>query len=118
MVWGFAFVAQRSAMNDMSPLLFNAIRFSMGGTVLALLFRKRFYVLAKQGGLKTHFRCATILGLFLCSAAACQQLAMVTAEAGKAGFVTSLYLVFIPLVLFVFYREKTSSSLLAILHFL
>ena len=112
MVWGFAFVAQRSAMDDMGPLFFNGLRFLMGGLVLLVIFRRRVAKLASQKALGDHVRTAFVLAAFLCSAAASQQFAMITAEAGKAGFITSLYLVFIPVMLLVLYKEKTSSSLL------
>jgi drug/metabolite transporter (DMT)-like permease len=112
MVWGVAFVAQRSAMNDIGPLFFNGIRFLLGGLVLLLIFSRRVTTLASQNRLGDHVRTAFKLAFFLCTAAACQQIAMITAEAGKAGFITSLYLVFIPVLLLVLYKEKTSPSLL------
>ena len=112
--WGFAFVAQRSAMDDLGPFLFNGLRFLAGGLTLLLIFRSRvtrLYVSASSN-LKDHMICAAKLAIFLFMGASCQQLAMISSEAGRAGFITSLYLIFIPLILLVVYRQKTNPALL------
>lgn len=88
-IWGFAFVAQRKGMEYLDPLLFNAIRFALGALVLAVI--RRIWSLAVMK--KTW-----MLGLVLFIAATFQQYGMIWTTAANAGFITGLYVVFVPLI--------------------
>jgi len=112
MIWGFAFVAQRVGMEYVGPYTYNAVRFALGGLSLYPLIiylkhknrnepqEKHLFVRQKRvGGL--------LLGLVLFSAASLQQVGLQYTTAGKSGFITGLYVVFVPLV-GVFFRHKTS----------
>jgi drug/metabolite transporter (DMT)-like permease len=95
-IWGFAFVAQRIGMDYIGPYLFNGIRFALGSLVLLpLLYRKR-KTLTDTFTLKKIVP-GLILGVILFTAAACQQIGMVSTSAGKAGFITALYVVLVPI---------------------
>ncbi|MCB0339094.1 MAG: EamA family transporter [Bdellovibrionales bacterium] len=97
-IWGFAFVAQREGMEHLGPFFFNGIRFLLGGLVLLPICVKN---LAHKNGeivVKEQIRSGLILGVLLFLGASFQQVGIVTTTAGKAGFVTSLYLVFVPMV--------------------
>jgi len=94
-IWGFAFVAQRTAMKDMAPLAFNAIRFALGALSLVpalLFFRSQHHAPAK-----VRLVLGCLLGVVLFVAASFQQVGMVCTTSGKAGFITSLYVVIVPL---------------------
>jgi len=102
-IWGFAFVAQRAGMRHIGPFTFNGIRFLLGSLSLLpvlLLVRRR-----KRGpgdstrpaSSSTRLRLA-LLGLVLFGAAALQQMGLVYTTAGKAGFITGLYVVIVPLL--------------------
>lgn len=112
MIWGFAFVAQRVGMEYIGPFTYNAVRFALGGLSLyPLIFylkgknrnepqEKYLFVRQKRvGGL--------LLGVVLFLAASLQQVGLQYTTAGKSGFITGLYVVFVPLV-GVFFRHKTS----------
>ena len=112
MIWGFAFVAQRVGMEYIGPFTYNAVRFAIGGLSLyPLIFylkgknrnepqEKYLFVRQKRvGGL--------LLGVVLFLAASLQQVGLQYTTAGKSGFITGLYVVFVPLV-GVFFRHKTS----------
>ena len=93
-IWGNAFVAQRVAAAHVGPFLFNGVRFLVGGLVLLPVAGRRLGSLERRevvgGGLA---------GLVLFAAAILQQAGMAFTTAGKAGFITGLYVVLVPLFL-------------------
>lgn len=102
-IWGFAFVAQRVGMETMGPHLFNSVRFLMGGIVLIpvvyWLQVKRPQRSGAKSSNQTHLLLAGILaGSFLCAGATLQQVGLQYTTAGKAGFITGLYIFFVPAV--------------------
>lgn len=101
--WGFAFAFQRSAMDATGPFTFNGIRFIAAGFLVAIL-SKFFGEKYSPKLLKTGL----ILGFFLFTGASLQQVGMQYTSAGKGGFVTSLYLLFVPITLLIFWKEKIS----------
>ena len=102
-IWGFAFVAQRSSMAHIGPFTFNAIRFFIGGLALIPLMLTLDWQRVSAGKPVTGWHGRTLLaggvvaGLILFAAASLQQMGIVFTTAGKAGFITSLYVVLVPL---------------------
>ena len=87
-IWGFAFAFQKKGMDFIGPFLFTGLRFILGSlVVLPFLFRK-----GEQGGFKESI----ILGFLLFAGVSLQQVGIVYTTAGKAGFITGLYVVFVP----------------------
>jgi len=99
-IWGFAFVAQRAGMEHIGPFLFNAIRFALGGAALLplLLLRRKARRTKRRSGGKRVLAGYFAAGVVLFAAASLQQGGIVYTTAGKAGFITGLYLVIIPLL--------------------
>lgn len=100
-IWGFAFVAQRAGMDHVGPFLFNGVRFLLGGLTLTpvLLARKRKAPPVTPAlSRRTLLLGCLITGTILFAAASLQQIAIVTTSAGKAGFITGLYVVLVPLL--------------------
>ncbi len=98
-IWGFAFVAQRVGMDHVGPLAFNALRFALGAASLVplILLRRRAAagrIAAGQARLALY---GCVAGAVLFAGAALQQVGLVTTTAGKAGFITGLYVVLVPL---------------------
>ncbi|MDR3201373.1 MAG: DMT family transporter [Spirochaetales bacterium] len=99
-IWGFAFVAQRAGMELIGPLTYNGVRFTLG--LISLL---PFFLLSRRAkpkktipaGRKDIILWGCLTGLMLCAASALQQIGIVWTSAGKAGFVTGLYVVLVPL---------------------
>jgi drug/metabolite transporter (DMT)-like permease len=89
-IWGFAFTAQRAGMDHLGPLAFNGIRFALGTLVLLPVFRRHISIRLVPG--------AVAAGTVLFAGAALQQWGIVYTTAGKAGFITGLYMVFVPLL--------------------
>lgn len=104
LIWGTAFVAQSEGMNYVEPFTYNAMRTLLGGVVLIpviILFR----FLDKRNG-KEKTDCSlknTVIGGICCGiilfiASSFQQSGIAQTTAGKAGFVTALYIVIVPLI--------------------
>ena len=111
-IWGTAFVAQSLAAPYVPPFAFNALR-SLIASALLLPIANAFEKAAIRRGetpVKSNPRHLWIGGIlcgaFLAAAANLQQAAMAGTTAGKAGFITSLYMVLVP-VLGVFLRKRT-----------
>jgi len=99
-IWGFAFVAQRMGMAHMGPFTFNALRFSIGALALLPLLgwqRRREGSLPK-GAFHKLIWPGLLTGLSLFAGASLQQIGLVGTSAGKAGFITGLYVILVPLL--------------------
>lgn len=101
-IWGSAFVAQRVAGQQGSVYLFNAARYLLAALVVLPLVRRANIASMP----KTQYKWMFIAGFFLFAGSALQQAGMVYTTAGNAGFITALYVVLVPFVLFFFWREK------------
>ena len=114
MIWGFAFVAQRAGMEFVGPFTFNAIRFALGGISLLpflILNKKRKFDFQNFSHFKNkHFIYGGIVaGIILFLGSSFQQTGIVYTTAGKAGFITGLYIIFVPLF-GLFLKNKTSAG--------
>ena len=105
LIWGLGFVAQRAGMDYIGPFTFNAIRSFLGALSLVpliLWFKfskkdertpKRKFV-QRIGLAKAGISC----GIALFIASSVQQYCMQYVGAGKAGFITALYIIFVPII--------------------
>jgi drug/metabolite transporter (DMT)-like permease len=99
LIWGAAFVAQRMGMDHMGPLTFNGVRFALGALALLpliVIMDKKRTTVAPQ--LSTLLRGGMLMGGALFLGAWLQQFGLCYTTAGKAGFITGLYVVFVPLI--------------------
>ncbi|MBO5762396.1 MAG: DMT family transporter [Lentisphaeria bacterium] len=120
LIWGLAFSAQRYGVDLIPPDQFLAIRSWIGCAVLipvALTLDHfsgagfSFWGIRKSAEDKKNLLCGGLLcGLVLFCASLLQQMGMVYASAGKAGFLTALYIVIVP-VLGIFLKRRTSRLL-------
>ena len=96
LIWGFGFVAQRLGMDHIGPFAFNGIRFILGGLcLLPLALREKP---APEGRRIHPLKAGLWVGVLLFIAAAAQQIGLVYTTAGKAGFITGMYVVFVPCI--------------------
>ncbi|MHC1790002.1 DMT family transporter [Solidesulfovibrio sp.] len=103
LIWGFAFVAQRLGMDHIGPMAFNGIRFALGAIALApLAMRSMRYPPPAPflAGSKDGFPWlgGLLAGSLLFTGATLQQVGLLYTTAGKAGFITGLYVVLVPLL--------------------
>ena len=115
-IWGTAFVAQSIGMNYLGPLSFNGARFLMGSLVLLPLIcinrSKRKKEEQTSENFKTTITGGICCGLVLCAAALLQQYGIMYTTVGKAGFITTLYIVLVPLF-GIFLKKKISKKVWA-----
>lgn len=99
LIWGTAFVAQRAGMEDIGPMLYNGLRFALGALVI-LPLAVRPDPDRGRGRLGNGALLAGGLGagLVLFLGASFQQVGLQYTTAGKAGFITGLYVVLVPLL--------------------
>lgn len=103
MIWGFAFVAQRMGMDYVGPFTFNAARFALGGLslfpVIYFMERRKPRSVPSQADPTPQVKWGgLLLGAVLFTAASLQQVGLVYTPAGKAGFITGLYVVMVPVI--------------------
>ena len=99
LIWGFGFVAQRMGMDHLGPYAFNVCRFLVGAlSLLPLLF-----FLGKKGSGSADFnpsfwKFSIFAGFALFGGATLQQVGIQYTTVGKAGFITGLYVVIVPIL--------------------
>ena len=99
LIWGFAFVAQSNAADSIGPLTYNGVRMLIGAMALLPLTYKKLKVHLKDKAytkklIKAGLLCASCLGC----ASVLQQAGIAYTTAGKAGFITSLYMLIVPII--------------------
>jgi drug/metabolite transporter (DMT)-like permease len=112
-IWGLGFVAQRLGMDHMGPYTFNGLRFLLGALSLLPLL---WWLKSRQ---PTQPRAednprllligGTLAGGVLFCAASLQQVGLLYTTAAKAGFITGLYIILVP-VLGLALRHKTGAN--------
>jgi drug/metabolite transporter (DMT)-like permease len=113
-IWGFAFVAQRAGMEHIGAFTYNGIRFALGSaSLLPIIYfsgKNNKNAEAKpKADLKTTIKSGIMAGCILFIAASFQQVGLIYTTAAKAGFITSLYIVLVP-ILGIFLKQKTYST--------
>lgn len=98
---GLSFVAQKLGMNYVGPFTFNTLRCFIGALSIAplMLFIKE----------KCSIKGGILAGIVLFIAFSINQYCMIYADAGKAGFITSLYILFVP-VIAIFLKHKLNKN--------
>ena len=134
MIWGTAFVFQRVGMDSIEPVTFNAARMALAAVMvgaLALSLRHRSSKgvprqsdagiavsgteenVTRQAGeskpLWSHtWKGGICCGLFLTAGSVFQQMGVVYTTAGKAGFITAMYMLLVPILNFLLFKKKNS----------
>ena len=120
LIWGTAFVAQSQATGDVGPFTFNAARMLVGCAALLPCIRLLDRLRARSGAgeaAKTGSKATLLLGGACCgavlfAASGFQQAGISYTSVGKAGFITALYIVLVPLAGLLLGR-KTGAALWA-----
>jgi len=106
LIWGTAFVAQKSGMDSVSPVAFNGVRTLIGGIALLPVICIMTSMAKKKGTYredtpqekKLLWVGGICCGLALMLAGNIQQIGMCYTTAGKTGFITALYVILVPLL--------------------
>ncbi len=115
LIWGTAFVFQRSGMELIEPATFNAARMALSAVAVAIpAFMPRMRA-ARTTDLTEQKRCrlytvvgGIVCGCFLSGGSVFQQMGLVYTAAGKAGFITALYMLLVPVMGFIVFRRRTT----------
>lgn len=111
-IWGLAFVAQSDGMNYLGPFTFGAVRCMMGAVALIPVY---LIIQKKNGTLhdeeekqkrKNTVKAGLLCGVIFFAATSTQQIGLQYTSAGKAGFVTALYIVLVPVFGMIFFKKK------------
>ncbi len=99
LIWGLSFVAQSVSTESIGAFTFNGIRMLLGAIVLIPVSYKslRIHLKDRRYMIRT-LKGGALMGLFLASASMFQQLGIETTDAGKAAFMTSLYMIIVPFI--------------------
>ena len=106
LIWGTAFVAQSVGMDYVGPFTFQSARFLIGSIVLIPLilvvrnFKKKRGIYKKPTAKQTKqlIRGSVLCGIALCAASCLQQVGLQYTTVGKAGFLTAMYIVIVPIL--------------------
>ena len=113
-IWGTAFIAQDTGMDNIGPLTFNASRFFVGFmTVLPFAFffeRKKIYEQI-QINKRKFFKYLMIMGVSLFLGTSLQQASLQYTNVANAAFFTVFYVPLVPIILFFIYSQKVHWSI-------
>lgn len=111
LIWGVAFVAQSVGMKYIGPYTFSFIRCMIGAVVLlpVIYFMRDKNSSTKNTGTKNNRTLiigGILCGICLCVATNLQQFGLLYSSSGKAGFITTCYIVMVPII-GIFFKKKT-----------
>jgi len=102
MIWGSAFVAQKVGMDHIGPFYYTGLRFALGALFLtpAMLFFSRYrpFVMQNRPDTPALLPAGLLAGALLFGGSILQQVGIIYTTAGKAGFITGLYVVIVPML--------------------
>lgn len=121
-IWGFAFVSQSVGMEYVGPFTFNSIRNIMGALVLVpvILIGEKWEKKAGGDLEKTKAQADLLIGGLCCGvvlfiSTSAQQIGIKYTTVGKAGFITALYIVIVPVVSLVFGKKSRPAVWISII---
>ncbi|MBR6706699.1 MAG: DMT family transporter [Clostridia bacterium] len=112
-IWGAAFAAQRVGMDHIGPFAFTGIRMLLAGLVMIPVSLYAGKKLKARPSPRQQMKGGLLCGLFLFAATCLQQVGLVSTDAGKAGFITALYVVLVPVAGWLFLRKNPGRIILA-----
>ena len=113
-IWGTAFIAQDTGMDNIGPLTFNSARFFVGFlTILpiALIFEKKKIILEISSKSKIFYKYLFFMGVSLFLGTFLQQAALQYTNIANAAFFTVFYVPIVPILLFFIYSNKVHWSI-------
>lgn len=114
-IWGTAFVFQRAGMEHIEPVTFSAARMSLAAVFIGAISMLKFAKgssdtesVAGKDNRKNTIIGGICCGTFLGVASIFQQMGIVYTTAGKAGFITTLYILIVPVISFVIFKKHSA----------
>ncbi len=113
-IWGTAFIAQDTGMDNIGPLTFNCARFLVGFIFMlpfALIIERKKIITEINLNRKLFFKYYMFMGVSLFLGTSLQQAALQYTNIANAAFFTVFYVPIVPILLFVFYKIKVHWSI-------
>ena len=113
-IWGTAFIAQDTGMDNIGPLTFNSARFFVGFIFMlpvALIIERKKIIPEINSNKKLFFKYYMFMGVSLFLGTSLQQAALQYTNIANAAFFTIFYVPIVPILLFVFYKIKVHWSI-------
>ncbi len=101
LVWGATFVQIKDALQDISPLLFNAVRITLAGTALAVFYRRQLRTMSRGA-----LRAGILVGIPLWLGFEFQTTGLRITTPSKSAFITGFSVILVPVFLALFWRKK------------
>ncbi|MES5926010.1 DMT family transporter [Bacillus cereus group sp. MG9] len=106
-IWGATFVVVQNAMSFVGPFTFNGIRFLFAGIIL-LFVQMIFSQKTSKQDIKQSSLAGLIVGFFLCVGYLLQTFGLLYTTSSKAGFLTGLSIVMVPILSFIFLKQRAT----------
>lgn len=103
LIWGGMFVVAKAALDDVSSILYLALRFTLAAAVLGLLYRRSLRFSWPAVG----------LGVILMAGYVLQTIGLQTTTSSKSAFLTGGYIVLVPFLSWLVYRTKARAAEIA-----
>ena len=100
-IWGFAFVVVKDSLDYIGAVYMIAIRYSIAALVMGLIFMKKWRLLDAR-----YLRHGLLTGIFLFTAYTTQTIGCDYTTAGKNAFLTTVYVILIPLISWALYKKR------------
>lgn len=100
-IWGFAFVVVKDSLNYIGPVYMIAIRYTIAAVVMGLIFIKKWKLVNRK-----YFSHGLLTGFFLFAAYLTQTIGCKYTTAGKNAFLTTIYVILIPLISWILYKKR------------
>ena len=113
-IWGTAFIAQDTGMDNIGPLTFNSARFFVGFLFMlpvALIIERKKIISEINSNKKLFFKYYMFMGVSLFLGTSLQQAALQYTNIANAAFFTIFYVPIVPILLFLFYKIKVHWSI-------
>jgi drug/metabolite transporter (DMT)-like permease len=109
LIWGATFPIIKIALESTGALWFNAYRFLIAGFLAGLIFLLNRVRKKRSSGLAAY---AIVLGSLLALAYTVQTVGLAYTESGKAGFITGLFVVFVPVLASLWFKKRPSPAVI------
>lgn len=104
MTWGGEYVVAKLALDSITPLWLNTMRFGAGWCLLMIILHRNVMTIRWQ-----HIKAGILAGLFMFGGFSTQLIAINLTTASNAAFLTTIYVVIIPLYVWIIYKKRPSS---------
>lgn len=106
LIWGFAFIAQKSAMDTMGPFTFAGVRYLIGGLCILPLALREWHRRSGPPLTTRQWQLVAIICIVFFAGSLLQQVGLLTTTVTNGGFLTGLYVFFTPLFGYLVFRTR------------